>query len=153
MGGGKTEMGSEKLGDESDNAGQQKMNLSQLTTFLVTRAKAKTKTVRVLEEPELPKDKSVSLLVTAGPLKGNSFKIQKPQVLIGRMGGDIEIPDPKISRNHCVIQVHGLTALLVDLDSVNGTLVNEEKIASCELEHMSEFRIGKTTLMLVFTPK
>jgi len=144
-------MGSEKSDDERDHADLQNMNLEQLTTFRITQAK--TNTIRVLEEPQLPQGKSVSLLVTSGPLKGNHFNIQKPQVLIGRRGGDIEVSESNISRNHCVIQVHGLSALLVDLDSINGTFVNEEKIASCELGHMSEFRIGKTTVMLVFNPK
>lgn len=134
---------------EGQKAVPQKARVTQASTVLVTQARAKT--VRMREEPELPRNGSVSLLVTDGPLKGLSFPIPKPQVLIGRAEGDIVISDSQISRQHCVVEVHGLTALLVDLDSGNGTFVNGKKIASCELDYMSEFRIGKTTLMFVVT--
>jgi len=123
--------------------------LTQKSTLMVS--KARSKIVRMREEPELPQGKRVSLLVTEGPMKGMSFPIQKPQILIGRTEGDIVISDSKISRKHCVVEVHGRAALLVDLDSGNGTFVNGKKIASCELDHMSEFRVGNTTLMFAVT--
>ena len=135
--------------EKRQNAVPQKSRLTQASTVLVTQARKKT--VRMREEPELPRNGSASLLVTDGPLKGLSFPIPKPQVLIGRTGADIVISDSQISRQHCVVEVHGLTCLLVDLDSGNGTFVNGKKIASCELDHISEFRIGKTTMMFVVT--
>jgi S-DNA-T family DNA segregation ATPase FtsK/SpoIIIE len=98
-------------------------------------------------QPRMPQRRRVSLLVISGPLKGKSFPIEKPQVLLGRSGADIVVPDALVSRSHCVLEVHGKRALLVDLDSANGSFVDERKIASCELEHLSEFRIGNTTLM------
>ena len=129
----------------------QKSKLTQASTILVSQARARTKAAHMREEPELPKNKSVSLLATDGPLKGLSFPIPKAQVLIGRTGADIAISDTLISRQHCVVEVHGFSALLVDLDSGNGTFFKGKKIANCELDHMSEFRIGTTTLMFVVT--
>ncbi|MBI3896089.1 MAG: FHA domain-containing protein [Acidobacteria bacterium] len=41
----------------------------------------------------------------------------------------------------------------LDLNSANGTFVGEEKITHCELGHMSEFRVGSTTLMFTVTDK
>ena len=146
-------MASQPPDEKGHSAIPQKSKLTQATTILVSQARARTKAARMREEPELPKNKSVALLATDGPLKGLSFPIQKPQVLIGRTGGDIEITDTQISRQHCVVEVHGPSALLVDLDSGNGTFVNGKKIASCELGHMDEFRIGKTTLMFVVTSR
>ena len=145
------EMASQQPDEKGHSAISQKSQLTQASTVLVSQARARTKTVRMREEAELPKNKSVSLLATDGPLKVISFPIPKPQVLIGRTGEDIVISDSKISRNHCVLEVHGPSALLVDLDSGNGTFVNGKKIANCELDHMSEFRIGTTTLMFVVT--
>ena len=84
-------------------------------------------------------------------MKGQVFPIEKPQVLISRNQGDIVIGDSQISRSHCVVEVHDLSALLVDLDSANGTFVEGRKIACCQLSHMSEFRVGGTTLMLTIT--
>jgi len=120
----------------------------ELTT-LVTQAREKTLGIRT--SPQLPKNKSVSLLVIYGPQKGKNFPIEKPQISIGRSKADIVIDDSKISRTHCVVQVHGTTILLVDLDSANGTFVEGKKIASCQFGNLSEFRVGESTLMIAFT--
>ncbi len=102
---------------------------------------------------ELPKDKSVALSVTQGPLRGKIFPVTKPQILVGRLGADIEVDDPNVSRKHCALEVRGATAMMQDLGSANGTFVDEQKIQTCKLEHLSEFRIGATTLMFTVTDK
>src|ERR1044071_6220760 len=116
--------------------------LDDLTTRLVTQARERTAGMRTA--PELPQQKKVSLLVTAGPAKGKVFPIEKASVLIGRTEGDVVVPDSKMSRSHCVLEVHGLAALLVDLDSANGTFVNGRKVACSQIDHMTEFHIGNT---------
>jgi hypothetical protein len=122
---------------------------SPLTVRLVDNARDKVGGGR--QTAHLPDGRLVSLLVTAGPQKGKSFPLQKAQVMIGRNQGDIPIDDAKVSRSHCVLEVHGTTAIVVDLDSANGTHVNGKKIASCELDHLSEFRVGDTTLLFAVT--
>lgn len=102
---------------------------------------------------QLPVDKRVALSVTQGPLKGKVFPISKPRVVVGRQGADIAVDDPEVSRKHCALEVHGASAVLVDLGSTNGTFVNEEKVETRELEHLQEFRIGGTTLMFTVTKK
>lgn len=101
----------------------------------------------------LPEGKSIVLSVTEGPLKGKIFYLSKPQTVLGRVGTDIVVEDPEVSRKHCVVEVHGDTALLVDLGSANGTFVNGQKIQTCELRHLSEFRVGTTTLILTIIDK
>ena len=135
--------------DREPGAAAKRPLLTQALTTLVTQARMKTKGAQIREQPELPTGRVVSLLVTEGPHKGLSFPIQKPQVVIGRVDGDIKIADTQISRIHCVVEIHGVTALLVDLESGNGTFWKGKKVPSCEIDHMSEFRIGKTTLMFV----
>ena len=129
-----------------DEAGE--IFFDAVETALITQARQKTQTVGRRSAPTLPDHKKVSLLVTGGPLKGKSFPLGKPQVLIGRSQADIVIDDSKVSRKHCVVEVHDLVALLVDLDSNNGTFVNGKKIACCELKHLGEFQVGASTLML-----
>ncbi|MBI4465403.1 MAG: FHA domain-containing protein [Acidobacteria bacterium] len=125
--------------------------INELTARVLTQARQQTAGMRT--EPQLPADKVVSLLVTVGPMKGRTFRIEKPQVSIGRSKSeaDIAVDDPKVSRIHCVVQVYGRSGLLVDLESANGTFVGGKKITSCELGHMSEFRVGGTTLMFAVT--
>jgi len=58
-----------------------------------------------------------------------------------------------VSRKHCAVEVHGTTAVMMDLGSGNGTFVDEQQVQTCKLEHLSEFRIGSTTLMFSITDK
>jgi predicted Zn finger-like uncharacterized protein len=102
---------------------------------------------------ELPADKRVALSATHGPHKGTVFVLDKPRVVLGRAGADINIDDPEISRKHCALEVRGAYAMLLDLGSTNGTYVDEQRIESYELEHLGEFRIGSTTLMFTITNK
>lgn len=101
----------------------------------------------------LPEGKAVSLVVTQGPLKGTVFPVSKPRIVFGRSGTDIVLNDPEVSRQHCAIEIHGATGLLVDLGSSNGTFVNNERVKSQELEHLSEFRVGGNTFMLTITSR
>jgi pSer/pThr/pTyr-binding forkhead associated (FHA) protein len=97
--------------------------------------------------PWIDRGKVVSLLVIDGPLKGKVFPVIKPRVLLGRGETDIVLEDSEISRKHCAVEVRGASALLVDLDSTNGTFVDDQRIETSQLEHMSEFRIGSTVMM------
>ena len=102
---------------------------------------------------QLPTNKVVALAVTAGPAKGKVFPLTKPRVTLGRANADILLEDPEVSRQHCALEMRGQTGLLVDLGSTNGTYVNEERIETAELRHLTEFRIGSSTLMLTVTDK
>ena len=44
-------------------------------------------------------------------------------------GNDIVLADSLVSRNHAVFERRGRTIELVDLNSENGTLVNDERVA------------------------
>jgi pSer/pThr/pTyr-binding forkhead associated (FHA) protein len=52
-----------------------------------------------------------------------------------------------------MIEVRGSTATLVDLGTTNGTFVAGKNIKISQLEHMSKFRIGATTLVFTVTDK
>lgn len=99
----------------------------------------------------LPEGKIVSLSVTEGPLKGQIYRLTSARVVLGRSGTDIVIADPEVSRRHCAIEVRGSHATLIDLGTTNGTMVDGKQIARHELEHLSEFRIGMSTLLFTIT--
>ncbi|MGH9428762.1 MAG: FHA domain-containing protein [Terriglobia bacterium] len=103
--------------------------------------------IRGNSRPWLDQNKMVSLVVIDGPLKGQVFPIIKPRVLLGRSEADIVLEDSEISRKHCALEVHGTSAVLADLGSTNGTFVDDEKIETHQLQHMSEFRLGSTVVM------
>jgi len=118
----------------------------------MSRAKGKTpedttRVSRKAADQKLPQDKIISLTATEGPLKGKAFSIMKPRVSLGRSpANDVVVDDPDVSRVHCVVEIRGAAGVLVDLNSSNGTYVDEKKVQTFQLEHLSEFRIGKTTL-------
>lgn len=103
----------------------------------------------------LPKDRTITISVISGRSTGSTHSLNKAKTSIGQVGSgaDIEINDPQVSRLHCVVGLTEDTVRLCDLDSANGTYVNDERIQAADLEHLSEFRIGSTWLVVVVTRK
>jgi predicted Zn finger-like uncharacterized protein len=96
---------------------------------------------------KLPSGKRVSLVVIQGPMQGSIFRVMKPELTIGRSGTDVIIDDPEVSGKHCMLEVHGTYGVLTDMESTNGTFVDEQPIKRQRLEHLGEFRLGTTTIM------
>jgi type III secretion system (T3SS) inner membrane Yop/YscD-like protein len=111
--------------------------------------------VRRLSSLALPTDKTITISVIAGPSKGLTHQLTKPLITVGRTGAgaDIEIDDPRVSRLHCVIGVKQSMIRLCDLDSTNGTHVNDQCVRAAGLEHLSEFRVGSSLLLVTIFPK
>jgi hypothetical protein len=101
----------------------------------------------------LPANKSLALTVLDGATRGRVFPVDRPRMIVGRAGADIALDDPEVSRWHCAVEVHGEQVTLRDLDSRNGTYVNDERVRNADLAHLSEFRIGTTRLRLTIATK
>lgn len=100
---------------------------------------------------KMPEYRKFSLAVISGSNAGEIFQINKPKVIIGRGDADVTIHDLEASRMHAEIDVVGERVVLHDLNSTNGTFVDEQKINNVALENHSEFRIGSTIFMLIIT--
>jgi pSer/pThr/pTyr-binding forkhead associated (FHA) protein len=110
-----------------------------------------TQAAKPQTEVALPAGSLVALAATSGPMVGHVFRLTKPRLVVGRADADIQLDDPEVSRKHCIVEVRGTTALLTDLETTNGTVVEGEKIQNTELRHLSEFQVGGTTLMFTVT--
>jgi predicted Zn finger-like uncharacterized protein len=97
----------------------------------------------------LPAEQRLSLACISGPDSGRIFEIEKPRVVIGRANADIVVADIQCSRQHAAIEVMDEHVFVVDLNSTNGTYVNDQRVTRSELDNRSEFEIGTTTLMLI----
>lgn len=97
----------------------------------------------------LPADQRLSLACISGPDSGRIFEIDKPRVVIGRANADIVVADIQCSRQHAAIEVMDEHTFVVDLNSTNGTYVNDQRVNRAELDNRTEFEIGTTTLMLI----
>jgi hypothetical protein len=105
------------------------------------------------ESLRLPAGKAIALSVIAGPARGLVYPVQQPRIVLGRIGTDLCINDPEISRWHCALEIKDDVIRLRDLESTNGTFLAEERVRVAELKHLSEFRIGTSILLLTITPK
>ena len=97
----------------------------------------------------LPTDQRLSLACISGPDSGRIFEIDKPRLVIGRANADIVVADIQCSRQHAAIEVMDEHIFVVDLNSTNGTYVNDQRVNRAELDNRTEFEIGTTTLMLI----
>lgn len=77
------------------------------------------------------------------------FELGKGSIQIGRRGqeNNIVLPDPNISRVHVRVYSKGDSYFIEDLNSTNGTLVNEERVQVCELKDNDVIRLGSTRLL------
>lgn len=100
----------------------------------------------------LPSDRRYSLAVILGANAGQIYPLTKPRTVMGRgQGSDLQLPDSEISRRHAMIEIRGDDAILVDLQSTNGTFVEGQRIQRSPLASHQEFSVGTTTLMYIVT--
>ena len=87
-----------------------------------------------------------SLRMRDGPLAGERFDVAGEMVL-GRTSADITIEDPLISRRHAIVRASDSTLEIEDLGSLNGTVVNSEKLEGPRrLQPGDVIMVGATTI-------
>ncbi|MGK2859958.1 MAG: diguanylate cyclase [Thermoanaerobaculia bacterium] len=85
------------------------------------------------------------LVVIYGPLLARRYMLEKEEQTIGRSDdSEIRIEDDSASRFHARLVVKDRRVTLVDLDSTNGTLVNEKPVSEFELRDGDLIQIGET---------
>jgi pSer/pThr/pTyr-binding forkhead associated (FHA) protein len=88
--------------------------------------------------------------VQSGAEKGEIYPLfENREITIGRSPtNNIAIRDKNISRVHCQIVVSDGRCVLTDLQSTNGTFVNDQRVVECGLKPKDEIRVGVTLLRL-----
>ena len=81
----------------------------------------------------------------AGPV---TFRVTPGAVkTVGRApGADFSLDAALVSRLHCRLEAEGETLLVVDLDSTNGTFVNDKRVERARLASGDRLRIGRVEL-------
>jgi hypothetical protein len=101
----------------------------------------------------LPAMANIVLTIISGPSKDAVHRLKNPRVIIGRTGADVALEDPEISRHHCLIEVRDKYVNLKDLDSTNGTFLDEERVRAAVLLDGAEFRVGTSIIRVNIRPK
>lgn len=75
------------------------------------------------------------------------FEIVDNEVHMGReLDNTLRLPDPSISRHHCVLRKVGGGYEIQDLQSSNGVLVNGNRVQSSPLRHGDRITLGQIQL-------
>jgi pSer/pThr/pTyr-binding forkhead associated (FHA) protein len=75
-----------------------------------------------------------------------AIKLRRDATIFGREKGDIIIQDNEVSSTHCQIQNINGVYHIFDMNSTNGTFVNNERIVKAKLNHGDIVTIGQTSV-------
>src|ERR1044072_7260351 len=90
------------------------------------------------------------LIAIAGPLIGTRQVLTGKDISIGRdSSNELSINVRALSRNHCVLKKDAENFMIYDLESHNGTFVNDVPIKEHLLRHADRIQIGNSFFLFV----
>jgi len=88
------------------------------------------------------------LVVVAGSDKGKTFPLKGRLLYVGRgLQNDIVLSDNSVSDTHCAIRWIDGKFVIEDLNSKNGTFVNDKPVKVADLNSGDKIRIGRVNLL------
>src|SRR3989338_5263696 len=94
------------------------------------------------EKKELLKA-SPTLEILSGPHKGSTYTLSHETLHVGRASdNDIVLDDKRASRHHAQITYENGLHFISDLNTANGTFVNQRRILNQQLQHGDIIQIG-----------
>src|SRR3989338_446986 len=103
----------------------------------------------IKEHMLVPKQEAcANLVVVKGVESGVKYQLLGKEITIGReYSNDIVIEDKQASRLHAIISKEGGSFYIKDLNSQNGTLLNNKPVSFAELSNGDEIKIGDTNFI------
>jgi len=93
---------------------------------------------------------SARLAAISGKLKGSIFTLTDDPLIIGReTAANVCVADASVSRRHSKIEKKDEQFTITDLESLNGTFINDVPIRSRVLEHGDRVRIGESQFLFL----
>ncbi|MSP91575.1 MAG: FHA domain-containing protein [Myxococcales bacterium] len=87
------------------------------------------------------------VVVLNGELRGRDFRLVDGKNTMGTAADcDVVLTDPYLSSKHTVIRFENGSFTLVDLDSTNGTYMNDRRITKTDMIDNDKIRLGRTEL-------
>ena len=95
----------------------------------------------------LPAGVRAVVQVVAGQDAGMRFQIERRVTIIGRAGSDIVLTDLNTSRRHATIEFMARDRVFIkDLESRNGTMLNQKRISVAPIKNGDSLQVGSTIL-------
>jgi hypothetical protein len=95
----------------------------------------------------------VRLVIHTGAHKGEELELQHGSNFLGRAeGNDFTLDDPTVSSRHCEVVVEDMRVQVRDLNSTNGTFIDNQRIRSSEIRNGQILMLGSMEMRLAGGP-
>jgi pSer/pThr/pTyr-binding forkhead associated (FHA) protein len=89
------------------------------------------------------------LVILTQGITGRTHELKVDKTTIGRVeDNSFQIAEPSVSSHHCEVLLRGNEVVVKDLNSTNGTFINDEKITESVLKPGHTLRLGQIELRL-----
>ena len=89
------------------------------------------------------------LVILTQGMTDQVHELKADRTTIGRVEDNMfQITEPSVSSHHCEVLLRGNDVVIKDLDSTNGTFINNQKIAESVLKPGQTLRLGNIELRL-----
>jgi pSer/pThr/pTyr-binding forkhead associated (FHA) protein len=89
------------------------------------------------------------LVILTQGLTGRAHELNVDRTTIGRVEDNLfQIAEPSVSSHHCEVLLRGSDVVIKDLNSTNGTFINDEQITERVLKPGQTLRLGQIELKL-----
>src|SRR5271154_6020859 len=87
------------------------------------------------------------LVILNQGMTGRTHELSVDRTTVGRVEDNtFQIADPSVSSHHCEVHLRGNEVLIHDLNSTNGSFINDEKIDESILKPGQTLRLGQVEL-------
>ena len=89
------------------------------------------------------------LVILTHGMTGRTHELKVDKTTIGRVEDNVfQIAEPSVSSHHCEVWLRGNEVVIKDLNSTNGTFIDDEKISESVLKPGHTLRLGQIELRL-----
>ncbi len=89
------------------------------------------------------------LVILTQGMNGRAHELKADKTTIGRVEDNaFQIAESSVSSHHCEVLLRGNEVVIKDLNSTNGTFINDEKISESVLKSGQTLRLGQIELRL-----
>src|SRR5437763_489368 len=99
---------------------------------------------------------TLEMSAASGPrlvLDGREFELRQGENSIGRVGADVLLPDPTVSRHHATLTIDESGGWIEDVGSTNGTSLNGAPLPAGTrrpIKDADTLKLGSVTVMLMW---
>src|SRR5438132_12084879 len=89
------------------------------------------------------------LVILNQGMTGRAYDLATERTTVGRVEDNtFQITDPSVSSHHCEIQLRGSEVFIRDLNSTNGSYINDARITESVLKPGQTLRLGQVEIKL-----